>query len=214
MPKKQKPDENSVILYDVAANASRRERASAVKHKYSTKTTLNLCMREKPAVSVELFFLLLAIILIFLLLIEFFGIYRPYYQVEQLEKTLDADRSAIAELQRKLDDYDEKREEYNKYNYEDYDATLADRLDVLDMLERVVTPYRAKIRSLSFDGRNTLSMSLTDIDLQNVSKLSADLLMEKDLVAEAVFTMTNYVDEGTGEKVPAANFVLTLKGGN
>lgn len=59
------------------------------------KTTLNLCMKEKTAISPALFVPILLLILVLALVIGYFGVYKPYQSVKDRQAELDAARAKL-----------------------------------------------------------------------------------------------------------------------
>ncbi len=202
------PAENTVVLYDVAANATKREKAAVVNNKYTRKDTLNLCMREKSVITLELFFLLFAVILAFLVLVEYVGIYRPYRAVEQAEAALAANRAELQAVLDKMSDYDEKQKMYNEYNFENYDVTIVDRNTILDFVDRTVFAAGGKLKSFRLV-RNELTMSVIGLELNDVSNLYADMILEDELVSAVTVSTTGY--ENTDGGVPTANITVRFK---
>ncbi len=199
---KDRVPEGVITLYDVADNATRRAKAVEVK-KYATKDTLNLCMKDKQSISFELFFLLLALILLFLLFVEFFGIYRPYLRVEQAEAALDGDRATLAQLERKLRDYDDVHDDYLIYNFDDYDNTIVDREKILALLEKTVFD-RGTVSSVSISGK-TLTINISNVSSENVINIQRDLA--KDPIVANVRKGAETFDE---QGVRSTSFTVTL----
>lgn len=207
---------STVVLYDVADDALKKEKGTVVTNKYSTKNTLNLLMKEKSSISFELFFLLLAIIMLLLALVEYFVVYRPYRAVEQAEAALREEQARLEQILDKIKDYDDVRADYLKYNYENFDSSIVDRLDILDLLERKVFGV-GKIQSMNISG-NTLTMTMTEVSVDASSKLQSTLQEEAEtgIVEYVSVTRTGYNSGEDG--VPTVNIVITFKnadeGGN
>ncbi len=181
-----------VTFYDVANRTTNSARASAIASKYSTKETVNLCIKERKGMSFELFFLILAAILVFLLIMEFFGIYRPYLALEQAEAQLTEDQARLEQLYGEMSDRESVREQYRLYNYENFPRDLVDRADVLDLLEKEVFPH-GKVVTFSIT-RNALTLTLTGIpDAEGAAMQKA--LRENKIVQTAIVSSE---DEATG----------------
>lgn len=198
-----KKDNDNIIIYDVADKSTRTAKVE-IKGKYATKNTLNLCMREKSSITAELFFGILAIILAVLLVVEFFGVYRPYRDIERAEAELNGKRTELAALEDATKDFDDVKAEYNKYNYENYNKDLADRLDVLDMLDVAVFPY-GKVTLLSFDNNQTLMLNMEEVRLISVS----DLIKQID--AQKLVNRVTLVNSGGSAESPTVNLIITLQ---
>ncbi len=161
MASKYKEQDVKVTFYDVANRKNESGRAASLASKYSTKETVNLCVKERKGMSPERFFLILAVILVFVLIIEFFGIYRPYLALEQAEKQLadaEARRDAIYDS---MSDREEVRAEYRKYNYENFPSNIVDRADVLKLLEDEVFP-RGKVQNATIT-QNVLTLTVVEV---------------------------------------------------
>lgn len=146
-----------------------------------TKRTLNLCIREKSNISIELFLILLAVILVVVMVAEFFGVFRPYARVESLEaqvnsaqKELDGKNDAIQKYEN-----DKVPDDYHKYNFEGFDLTIADRLKVLDILDRHIINHEdfneAKIGGTITIRDKTVSFTLEGLTSQQLADLRKEL---------------------------------------
>lgn len=153
-----------VVYYDVAAGVSRTAKAQTLSKRYSTKETVNLCIRERKGLSYELFFLILAGILLVLLLLEFFCVYRPYLHMEETEKSLAEKEAQVQRLKDSMKDSDTVKENYRKYNYEKFPRELVDREDVFQLIEEVVFP-RGIITSFRLNG-NELTMQISGVSIE------------------------------------------------
>lgn len=190
-----------IVVYDVAADKTETQKARYIS-KFTQKDTLNLCMKVK-SITLEMFFLLLAIILVVVMLVEYFGVYRPYLAVEQAEASLTEMENQKNSLDNKLKDYSDVQSQYREYNYENYDITIASRPDVFALLEKVVFP-EGKITSLTLNG-NTLNINMEEIPQANLSRLNKNLLAEK-IVAGVSYSRSGYESE-----VPMLYFTITLE---
>lgn len=189
------------------------------------KTTLNLCMKEKAAISPALFVSILLLILVLALVIGYFGVYKPYQSVKDRQAELDAARAKLQQTYDRSDAYDNKYKgengeggivkEYNRYNYEGFDDTIANRLDVLALLEENIFPV-ASVRSINVSDK-TVTLVLTGIGPKDLSELIIKL-SEDELVAAVpeVWIMDTPTEDGTTET--RVNMTITLndasKGGD
>lgn len=210
--KKHEEQEVKVTFYDVAAGRTGKERVSTLESKYSTKETVNLCMKDRKDITFELFFLLLALILVILLIVEFFGIYRPYLSIEKAEAQLAADQAKLEQLQDSMRDYNDVHEQYRKYNYENFDRSIVDREDILDMLEDKVFSMGI-IQSISIS-RNTLTMTLTGVNRNEIDAMQAGV--REDPIVFNVFAQSTGYDEGIVTVNMSIIFkdATTIAGGN
>ncbi len=170
------------------------------------KTTLNLCMKEKSAISPALFVPILILILALALVIGYFGVYKPYQSVKARQAELDEAKSKLQQTYDRIDDYDDKYKdaegnggietEYNRYNYEGFDNTLADRLDVLGLLETHIFPV-ATVNSISIANK-TVSLTISGINSKELSDLLIDLSEDK-LVANVKAYRGSDMDDETAE---------------
>lgn len=175
--KKKKPNEE-VTYYDVAAGTTRTGKPKALASKSSTKDTVNLCIHERKGLSIEMFFLILAAILLVLLVIEYFCAYRPYVKLEAAENEYVQGQKELDDLRNSMSDEPTVREEYRKRNYEKFPRELVDREDVFDVVESLVFD-RALITSYTLR-ENVLTLGLRG-SRDDLTAISADFMGE-DLV--------------------------------
>lgn len=189
-----------------------------------SKTTLNLCMKEKSTVSPALFVSILALILILAAVIGYFGVYRPYQSVKERQAALDEARAKLQQTYDRINDYNNKYKdedgkggietEYNRYNYEGFDKTIADRLDVLAILEKDIFPV-ATVNTISINNK-TVSLTISGIS----SKELADLIVklsENELVATVRAYRGSDMDDGTDEEgvySSSVSMTITLNDAN
>ncbi len=202
--KKQNKADGEVMYYDVAAGVSRKGKAKSLASKYSTKETVNLCIRERKGLSYELFFLILAGILLFLVLIEFLGVYRPYLNLEAAEKELANQKAEVQEIKDSIKDMDQVREDYRKYNYENFPRERIDREEVFNLIEDTVFD-RGLITNFTL-AENTLTLQISGTSLEDLLVIPAEI-EENELVEsyDMPNTQVKY-DEETGK----ASFSITI----
>lgn len=160
--KRQKAD-GEVEYYDVSEGVNRKGKARALSSKYSEKNTVNLCIRERKGISAELFFLILAGILLVLLLLEFFGAYQPYLRLEAAEQQLADEQAAVQAMQDSMKDYKTVQDSYREHNYEHFPRERVDREDVFQLIEEVIFD-KGVITSFNLNG-NTLTLSLSGVSI-------------------------------------------------
>lgn len=216
MPISRKPDSNN----GAAANQVRNSKlALKDSSQLPSKRTLNLCMREKSSLSVELFLIILGIILIIIMLVEFFGIYRPYVEVEAIQAKVDAAQRDLDNKNNQMKEMDDfylqnfnmtMTEYYNQYNYEGFDRSIADRLDIFALLDREIMRKEgfmgvARIRTLTVRS-NTVTITVDGLDGKQVSELFWNLSGDA-MVSYVSVPVTGFNGDGT----PYANLTITLK---
>ena len=154
---------------------------SAVKKKEKisipTKTTLNLCMKEKSVISPALFVPLLVIVLVLAAVIGYFGVYKQFERVKVAQAELSEMEQELDKINDKIADYGDVEKQYNQYNYDGFDNTIYDPLTVMGLLERQIFPV-SKVRTLSVS-KNEIDMTLTEIDLGATSTLHSKLMKEE-----------------------------------
>lgn len=186
------------------------ENAVTKKEKISipTKTTLNLCMKEKSVISPALFVPLLIIILVLAAVIGYFGVYKQFERVKIAQADLDETKAQLQAILDKIEDYDDVQKEYNRYNYEGFDSTISDPITVLGLLERQIFPV-STVRTLSIDNK-TIRMTLTGLAMNDVATLVSKL-EEEEIVDNVTFTTYTSQEE---EIISIVNMTITLKDAN
>ena len=205
--KKEQGADVKVTYYDVAAHTTRTESASAIANKYSTKETVNLCIRERKGISYEMFFLLLAIFFSLLLIFEYFCVYRPYYEVEQLEKQLAARQAEVERIYGSMSDRQEKLEEYRKYNYENFPREIVSRDDILELLERTVFK-KGKVSNVSIS-RNTLTMTVSEVLWGDIDGIQMSI--REDVMVDNVFVSRTNLQSDGGVETATINITIFFK---
>lgn len=186
------------------------ENAVTKKEKISipTKTTLNLCMKEKSVISPALFVPLLIIVLVLAAVIGYFGVYKQFERVKIAQADLDETKAQLQAILDKIEDYDDVQKEYNRYNYEGFDSTISDPITVLGLLERQIFPV-STVRTLSIDNK-TIRMTLTGLAMNDVATLVSKL-EEEESVDNVTFTTYTSQEE---EIISIVNMTITLKDAN
>lgn len=135
--------------------------------------TVNLCRRESGGLSVSRICIIVAVVLALLLIVEFFGIYRPYRALEEKEAELAQLQTQAGNLFGSTLDMEAVREEYRKYNYENFPAEIVDREEVLKLLEDTVFE-RGKITHFSISG-NSLEITVSDIASSEIEEMMDEI---------------------------------------
>ena len=190
MAKKVKEADVKVVEYDVASHSA--QGAAPVPPKYSSKETVNLCMKERKSISYETFFIILIIFFAVLLVIEYFGAYLPYREIEQKEKQLAANETELSQLQNSMSDRDQVRADYRQYNYENFPRNIVDRAEILALLERTVFE-RGKITSVNISSNNTVVLNVADVSRDDLEAMQKEI-REDDLVFNVFVSRTNLED--------------------
>ena len=190
MANKVKEADVKVVEYDVASHSA--QGAAPVPPKYSSKETVNLCMKERKSISYETFFIILIIFFAVLLVIEYFGAYLPYREIEQKEKQLAANETELSQLQNSMSDRDQIRADYRQYNYENFPRNIVDRAEILALLERTVFE-RGKITSVNISSNNTVVLNVADVSRDDLEAMQKEI-REDDLVFNVFVSRTNLED--------------------
>ena len=161
-----------------------------------TKTTLNLCMKEKSVISPALFVPLLVIVLALAAVIGYFGVYKQFERVKIAQAELDEAESHLQQTLDKMSDYDDVQKRYNQYNYEGFDGTIHDSMVILDLLERQIYPV-STVRSISFN-KNLITLELSGMTADDVATLVVKL-GEEDIVMKS--EPRTYTSEDGEERV-------------
>lgn len=195
---------------------------------YPTKTTLNLCMKEKtinsPSRIIPLFLLVVLVALAF----GKFAVadrLAAASRAEQAAVRAEADLSALRQQTR---DYEKVREEYERtlFGGADEDQAQVDRMEVLALVEDIIMPAAQVASWSALD--NMMTLSLSGLTLSDTSDLIKSLLTSDIVEAVDVYTvgadkegedgepvhMTEENDEG--EYMPATvsmTILLTTEGG-
>lgn len=190
MAKKVKEADVKVVQYDVASHSA--QGAAPVPPKYSSKETVNLCMKERKSISYETFFIILILFFAVLLVIEYFGAYLPYREIEQKEKQLAANETELSQLQNSMSDRDQIRADYRQYNYENFPRNIVDRAEILALLERTVFE-RGKITSVNISSNNTVVLNVADVSRDDLEAMQKEI-REDELVFNVFVSRTNLED--------------------
>lgn len=182
----------------------KRDAALPKKKAVPEKRTLNLVIREKQSIDPKKWIPGILAVLLLAALFGKFAVADRYAKLEKAENELAAMQQKLDDTRAAYADYDEVQEQYNMYNYTGYDKTLADRLDIIDLLERKVFPA-CDVTSLAISGK-TVSMSLENLDLSQVSSLIADL--EAEPLVDRVYVPT--ASHGNEQELGSAAMTMYL----
>lgn len=200
--KKHDSADINVTYYDVSGGGSGRTAVTLAKG--ARKDTINLCKRERNGISLEKACILFAIIIAVVLLVEFFGIFRPYRQLEAKQAQLEADRAALAGITSGMTDIDSVRAEYRKYNYENFPRELVGRDQIFELLDAAVFT-RGKITKFELS-RNQLTLDVSQVNYDEVDAMQNQLSQDK-LVALVNATAISGAEGGKA----TVRLVITFK---
>lgn len=176
---------------------------------YPSKTTLNLCVREKKSLPLQKTIPLVLVVLVAV------GIFGKFAVVNQLDKAeiaqselsaLTAQRDALNESIRSRDAL---REQYNHYStswMNESEQGLLPRTEMLELVETMLMP-KCQVRQLSASG-NTLSITLADVTLDDTSRFVQALYALDHVSNVAVYTASTK-DEDAGTQATVA-MVITM----
>lgn len=187
-----------------AAPAVTKKPAKGKKQTAPVKRTLNLAFKEKSTIDWRKAIVGVLVVVLLAGVFAKFAVMDRFDKLDKAEADLAAMKAHLDETRQAYADYDEVREQYNRYNYTGYDKTIVDRLDVLDILERQIFPV-CNVTSLSVSGA-TVTLSLADLDLNQVSRLIVTLEAEP-LVERVYVPVTN---EGEQQGIGTASMTIYL----
>lgn len=170
-----------------------------------TKRTLNLAVRERRYPNPKKWIPGVLVVIILAAIFGKFAVVDRYAKLNEAEMELSEKKAAVEATRAQYADYDEVRERYNMYSYEGFDRTIASRLDVMDLLKRDVFPV-CEVHSLSVSGR-IISLSVTDLNLRQISQLIATLEAEPMVSRVTVYTASDDREATMG----AASLSVELK---
>ncbi len=170
--------------------------ATSKKKVEPSKRTLNLAIRERRYPDPKKWIPGVLVVIILAALFSKFAVVDRYAKLNEAEAELAGKKAELAATQAQYADYDEVRERYNMYSYEGFDRTIADRLDVMDLLRRDVFPV-CEVQDLSVSGK-TINLSVTDLNLSQISQLIATLEGEPMVSSVTVFTASDDQEAVTG----------------
>lgn len=201
---RQTMERNLMTANDTVRPNGRRSPAKGRKTKAPKKSTLNLAFKDQRLLDWKR---ALAGVLTVLILATVFGKFAVMDRFDKLSKAeagLTAMKTYLDETRRAYADYDEVREQYDRCHYAGCDKTTVDRLDVLNILERQVFPV-CNVTSLSVSG-DTVTLSLSDLDLKQVSHLIVTL--EAEPLVERVYVPVT--EEGAEQGAGTASMTVYL----
>ena len=179
----------SAVMEKKKKDEVKLSRATSKKKVEPSKRTLNLAIRERRYPDPKKWIPGVLVVILLAALFAKFAVVDRYAKLNEAESELAGKKAALEDTRAQYADYNEVRERYNMYSYEGFDRTIANRLDVMDLLKRDVFPV-CEVRSLSVSGK-TISLSVTDLNLSQISQLIATLEGEPMVSSVTVFTASD-----------------------
>ena len=182
---------------------------------YPSKTSLNLCIREKSALPLQRVIPLLLVVLLVVGVFGKFAVADRFEKLNQAESEVYALEDQRNALKLSLRDFDRVMEEYNHYSVswmDESELSLVSRTEILNLVESMLRP-KCQVRQVSVSGNN-VSVTLAGITLDDTSKLVQTLYTLDHVSNVAVYTASTK-DEEKSEQATVA-MVITMgydKGG-
>lgn len=176
---------------------------------YPSKTTLNLCMKEKspwrPGRVVPTFTALALAVVLF----GKFAVADRLAQVSREQQVLAGLAAQVQALEEATADYDAVLEEYGRYSVgwmTDEEKAAVDRVDLLDLIEQELMSAAA-VQQFSVTG-NVLSVSLAGVTLEDTSRIVQRLYTWPEVQSVSVYTASTQQQKAAEEA--AVSMVVTL----
>ena len=154
-----------------------------------SKRALNLAIKERKYPDPKKWIPGVLIVILLAAVFAKFAVIDRYAKLNAAEATLAGQKAELESIRNQYADYDEVQKQYNMYSYEGFDKTIADRLDVMDLMKRDVFPV-CEVQSLSVSGK-TISLSVTELNLSQISQLIATLEAEPMVETVRVFNASD-----------------------
>lgn len=170
-----------------------------------TKTTLNLCVREKSPNRPGRVIPALICCVVFVALFARFGVIGRWQAAAEAEAKAQQVQLELAQLQEYTQNYEQLRLEYARYFADGGGATtLADRMDLLAMVEN---PLMAAGRVEYFTvTENVLSAKLSGVALADTAGILARLYQYELVQDVSVYT----ADKDTDTAIPSVLMTITV----
>ncbi len=153
------------------------------------KRTLNLAIRERKYPDPKKWIPGALIVILLAAVFAKFAVVDRFARLDEAERTLAGQQAELESIRGQYADYDEVQKQYNMYSYEGFDKTMVSRLDVMDLMKRDVFPV-CEVQSLSVSGK-TISLSVTELNLSQISQLIATLEAEPLVESVRVFNASD-----------------------
>ena len=154
-----------------------------------SKRTLNLAIKERKYPDPKKWIPGVLIVILLAAVFAKFAVVDRYAKLNAAEAALAEQKANLESIRNQYADYDEVQKQYNMYSYEGFDRTIVDRLDVMDLMKRDVFPV-CEVQSLSVSGK-TISLSVTELNLSQISQLIATLEAEPMVETVRVFNASD-----------------------
>lgn len=176
---------------------------------YPSKTTLNLCMKEKsswrPGRVIPTFTALALAVVLF----GKFAVADRLAQVSREQQVLSGLTAQVQALEKATADYDAVLEEYGRYSVgwmTDEEKAAVDRVGVLDLIEAELMSA-ASVQQFSIAG-NVLSLSLAGVTLEDTSRIVQRLYTWPQVTGVSVYTASTQQQQAAEEAT--VSMVVTL----
>lgn len=145
------------------------------KDNYPTKTTINLYFKEDKSAGISTFTLYVIFIIVILMALSKMFVFDVISDLNKAEEQYEKYQVTLESYLSGLENYKEVNAEYNKfsYSYLSDQEKIQDRMDVLAMLEATIFA-NSNVQSVSISD-DVISVSLTDIDLEDTSVLAKNI---------------------------------------
>lgn len=150
----------------------------------ASKKTMNF-VRTQPIFNAKKFLPVLAIIVVVVAVLAYFGIITPLMQKTAAMNKLSAKQDELATLQATLVSFSELEDQYGRYSYgwmNENEVNTVDRMEILDIISKKIM-NKAQVEDYSIS-ENVLTMNIKGLSLDEVSKLTTEL-EEIDIVEKA-----------------------------
>lgn len=176
---------------------------------YPSKTTLNLCMKEKspwrPGRVIPTFTALALAVVLF----GKYAVADRLAKVSQEQQVLAGLTAQVQTLEKATVDYDAVQEEYGRYSVgwmTDEEKAAVDRVEMLDLIEAELIPA-ATVQQFSITD-NVLSLSLAGVTLEDTSRIVQRLYTWPQVTGVSVYTASTQQQQAAEEAT--VSMVVTL----
>lgn len=176
---------------------------------YPSKTTLNLCKKEKSAWRPGRVIPMFAALLTAAVLFGKFAVADRLAEVSRQQQILSALETQVQSLERATADYDDVLEEYRLYSVgwmTDEERAAVDRVGLLGLIETELMSA-ASVRQFSTSG-NVLSVRLAGVTLEDTSRIVQRLYTWPEVTGVSVYTASTQQEQGEEASV---SMVITLE---
>jgi hypothetical protein len=185
-----------------------RKKVSGGKTSYPEKTHMNLMVADARTIDLRRTGITAIFVVIAIALISKFAVFDILDQVNQKRGELVTVQSEYLSLQNQLKDYAEVEEEFESYAASQLsaEAGIVSNIEALELVDKIIAP-KAQVDAINLNG-NTLSLSLSNITLNNLGKL-VSTLYKQDMVANV--TVSTAATQQTAASDVVASMTITLQ---